>query len=458
MSLSVSTDTSILSVLKEFYGEQEVENLLFRNSPVLMKIRKLRVGGKSYPLPMVYSRSGAVGSDFTKVTALAANNYGGRSMQVVPGQLFSAFVLDPKEFLSSQNDRAAFISIYALKAFASMEGLRKVLASCLYRSGYLEIGTMAGKSGATFTVDPSTAMALDIGSVIYFALDTASAARAGGTRTVTKIEYNGVAATGYTITVDAALDAAVTNGDMVFIDGGRDVSLGPNAPVGLDAWLPTVGNRTGAGWTTYIGTSFFGVDRSIYPIRLAGNFVLRNSGGGEKYNEALTRLIKDVRRNGGNPDMIVVNDDDYQTLISETNTSRTLWQSINTTPASTGKNTVTNGISNYQFAFSTNFLQYTFDDPFCPKGKAYVLDSSTVMLLSLSNAEPIQSSTPAGNDPGAPKASSQGEPTTNYQFLVDEMYSTTPVTTSSGDGIRVSFNLYGSFIVTAPGHNGVCVF
>lgn len=454
--MPVSADVSILAVLKQFYGEQDVENLLFRNSPVLMKIKKLRISGKNYPLPMVYSRTGAVSSDFTKVAANAAQNYGGSSMEVTPGQLFSAVIIDPKEYLASQSSQGAFISIYALKAFTAMEGMRKVLASCLYRMGYLEIGTMTAKGTTTFTCDPSTAMALDIGSVIYWALDVSSAARAGGTRTVTKVDLTAGGAT-YTITVDSAIDAAVTNGDMIFIDGGRDAGQAGLAPVGLGAWLPTVADRTGATWTTYIGTSFFGVNRSVYPVRLAGSFVKRNSGGGEKYNEALTRLIKDVRRNGGVPDMIVVNDEDYQTLITETNTSRTLWQAINSDPQKKAQNAVTNGISAYQFAFSTNFIQYTYDDPFCPKGTAYVLDSSTVMLLSISNAEPVNAS-PTGNEPGVPKAASQSEPTTNFQFLVDDMYSTTPVTTSSGDGLRVAYNLYGSFAVTAPGHNGVCSF
>ena len=98
MALGVTSDTNVLAILKEYYGVQDVEALVFRNSPVLGKIRKERVGGKYIPLPMAVYGSGAVTSDYTQVTAQAANSYTGISMQVTPGRLFASVVLDPEEF------------------------------------------------------------------------------------------------------------------------------------------------------------------------------------------------------------------------------------------------------------------------------------------------------------------------------------------------------------------------
>ena len=179
MALGVTADTNVLAILKEYYGVQDVEALVFRNSPILGKIRKERVGGKYIPLPMAVYGSGAVTSDYTQVTTQAANSYTGISMQVTPGRLFASFVLDPEEFLASQGDRAAFISVFAIRAMLAMDDLRKTLATCFYRSGFLEMGPILAvdTSRLYIDVDPSTAMAISPQSQILFAPTTAQAYR-----------------------------------------------------------------------------------------------------------------------------------------------------------------------------------------------------------------------------------------------------------------------------------------
>lgn len=455
MATGVTADVNVLAILKEYYGVQDVEALVFRNSPVLGKIKKLRVGGKWVPLPMAVYGSGAVTSDYTQVTAQAANSMNNVTMQVTPGRLFSSFVLDPEEYLASQGDRAAFISVFALRAMLAMDDLRKTLATCFYHSGFLEMGNVLAVDTARLyiDVDPSTAMAISPQSQILFATATSAAYRDPNAVVVSSIASLGNG--NVRITFTSQFVATVAIADLVFIKGGRDINLQPNAPIGLSAWLPTVANRTGATWTTYIGTNFFGVNRSVAPDRLAGQFVLRN-GPTEGYTAALLRLVKQVRRGGGVPDMIVVNDDDYANIASEALANRTFMQNI-AAPASQ-KNQVTQGISQFQMSFSTSWINMVIDDPYCPKGIAYVLDTESVKLFGISNAAPIVDPIPTDNQPGAPKASGTPEPTTNFQFLVDDMYTTSPIDLQSGKGLRVDFNFFGSFAITAPAHNGVCVF
>jgi hypothetical protein len=459
MALGVTADTNVLAILKEYYGVQDVEALVFRNSPILGKIRKERVGGKYIPLPMAVYGSGAVTSDYTQVTAQAANSYTGISMQVTPGRLFASFVLDPEEFLASQGDRAAFISVFAIRAMLAMDDLRKTLATCFYRSGFLEMGPVLAvdSSRLYIDVDPSTAMAISPQSQILFAASTSSAYRDANAVIVSSIQT--VQSSGNVrITFTSAFVATVAAADQVMLKGGRDASLNPNAPVGLAGWLPTVANRTGATWTTYIATNFFGVNRSVAPDRLAGQFVQRNSGANESYTAALLRLVKACRRGGGVPDMIVVNDDDFAIIVNDALANRTFYQTINGGNASKGENSVTQGITQFQMNFSTSWINLVYDDPYCPKGTAFVLDTASLRLFGLSNAAPIVDPIPTNNEPGAPKASGQAEPTTNFQFLVDDMYTTSPIALQSGMGLRVDFQFYGSFAVLAPAHNGVCVF
>jgi hypothetical protein len=459
MGQGVTQDASVLAVLKEYYGVQDVEALVFRNSPVLKMIKKERIGGKYIPLPMAAYGSGAVSSDFTQVTTQAANSYTGVSMQVTPGRLFASFVLDPQEFLASQGDRAAFISVFALRAMLAMDDLRKVLASCLYHQGYLELGTVNAVDTTGYIyidVDPSTAMAVDPGSVLSFAATPTSALK-GTSYTVSTIAQLGNGNTRITFTATYTVGIGVAVGDWVLIKGGRDINLAPNAPIGLAGWLPSLYNRTGANWTAYIGTTFYGVNRSVAPDRLAGQFVQRNAGANEPYTQALLRAVKQARRGGGVVDLIVVNDDDFGFIMNEALANRTFYQSIQG-GNSTGKNNVSQGIDQFQMGFSTSWINMVYDDPYCPKNTAYVLDSSSIRLFGLSNASPILEGIPLNNAPGAPKASSQGEPTTNFQFLVDDMYTTTPVDLQSGKGLRVDFQFFGSFAVVAPAHNAVVVF
>jgi hypothetical protein len=459
MALGVTSDTNVLAILKEYYGVQDVEALVFRNSPVLGKIRKERVGGKYIPLPMAVYGSGAVTSDYTQVTTQAANSYTGVSMQVTPGRLFASFVLDPEEFLASQGDRAAFISVFAIRAMLAMDDLRKTLASCFYHAGYLELGAILAVDGSRLyvDVDPSTAMAVSPQSQILFAATATSAYRNANAVVVSSIQT--IQSSGNVrITFSSAFDASVAVGDQVMLKGGRDASLNPNAPVGLAGWLPTIANRSGGTWTSYIGTNFFGVNRSVAPDRLAGQFVQRNAGANETYTAALLRLVKAVRRGGGVPNMIICNDDDFGVLMNEALANRSLYQTINGGSASKSENGVTQGISQFQMAVSTSWINMVYDDPYCAKGTAYVLDTDSLRLFGLSNASPIVDPIPSNNEPGAPKAAGQAEPTTNFQFLVDDMYTTSPIALQSGMGLRVDFQFYGSFAVIAPAHNGVCVF
>lgn len=460
MAFGVSTSADILAALKLYYGDQFVANLLFRNSPVLKKIKKIRIAGKQYPLPMMYSRGGAVSGDYTVVQNLATQNFGAKEMLIEPGKLFSSFVLDPMEYASSANDKGAYMSLLALKAFASLEALRKTLAVALYGRGYGELGQVVAVDGTSqlyFDVYPSAAMGLDVGSNILFTVGLGSAPRSGTASVVTAIGDSPTAGL-VRVTVGSAYSATVAINDFVYISGGVDASYAPNLPMGLGGWLPTVADRSGATWTSYIGTSFFGVNRSAYVNRLAGSFVKRNSGGGEKYYEAISRLIASVRRNGGVPDMIVLNDVDYQSVMNELQANRNFWQQINT-GGKTNENKVVQGLSQMQFAFSTSWLEYVADDPYCPQGTFYILESESVMFLGLTNAAPVtEDKGPANNDPGAPKTTGATEPTTNFQFMVDDYYTTKPATTTAGTGVQVDFNLFGSFAVSAPAHCGVGKF
>ena len=462
MALGVTQDLNVYALLKEYYNGQEPEALVFRNDPVLGRISRERIGGKYIPLPMAVYGNGGVSADYTQVTQQAANSYLGVTMQVTPGHLFSSFVLDPQEYLASQGDRAAFLSVFAIKAMLALDDLRKMLAVTMYRMGYLDLGPIKAVDATNHIyvdVEPSTAMAVSPGSYLMFAPLSSGipgSYRDANYRVVKSIAsvYN----TGWVrITFTAAYISTVAVGDILMVKGGRDASSNANAPVGLASWLPTVSNRSGATWDAYIATSFYGVDRSSAPDRLAGQYVYRNAAANETYTQALLRLLKNVRRGGGLGDLILVNDDDFGQLMSDALANRTFMQPI--TGAGKGdKSEVTQGITQFQMGFSTSWINMVYDTPYCPKGTAYILDSTVMHLYSITASEKILDEIPSGNEPGAPKAGGTAEPTKNFMFLADDMYTTTPVALQSGQGLRVDFTFVGNFAIAAPGHCGVCQF
>jgi hypothetical protein len=309
-----------VAVLKESYAEKDVQNLIERNSPTLARIKKVPGYGKYYVIPMLYSRGGAVTGDFTDMTSLVSSTARNKAMQVTYGQAFTGFAISPKEHLASETEPGAFVQLIREYYFASVEALRKTIGGAIFGMGYGEVAPLLAVDAVSqlyVTMSAHGAMMLDVGSIVEFATGPTpeGAYRAGGPVTVSKIEDLGNDTV--KVTFSSAYGATVAVGDWAEISGFRDGSGNPLLFVGLRGWRPTIGNRTGATWLAYIATSFFGVDRSVYPSRLAGQFVLRNAGASGKYSEALVRGVRLARRAGSVPDMIVLNDVDFGTVINE---------------------------------------------------------------------------------------------------------------------------------------------
>lgn len=449
-----------LAVLKESYAEKDVQNLIERNSPTLARIKKVPGYGKYYVIPMMYSRGGAVAGDFTTMTALVSSTARNKAMQVTYGQAFSGFAISPKEHLASDTEPGAFVQLIREYYFASTEALRKTIGGAIFGMGYGEVAPLLAVDGTSHlyvTMSAHGAMMLDIGSKIQFATgpNPDGAYRAGGAVTVSKIEDLGNDTV--KVTFSSAYGATVAVGDWAEINGFRDGSGNPLLFVGLRGWLPIIGNRTGATWTTYIGTSFFGVDRSAYPSRLAGQYVLRNTGASEKLSEALVRGVRLARRAGSVPDMIVLNDVDFGTIINEIKANQTQWQAING-PNAGGQLRATTGISSLMFAFSNTWIQYVVDDPYCPVGVGYVLETESVGMAMLSNKKPIDTEVPVTNEGGAPKIASQDVPPMEYRWNIDDLLATAPTDTTDGQGARITTQLFAAFFVRNPAHCCVVQF
>ena len=246
----------------------------------------------------------------------------------------------------------------------------------------------------------------------------------------------------------------VAAGNVVCLSGSMDGG-NPLLPVGLDGWLPTVGNRTGSDWNTHIGTSFFGVQRNIAADRLAGAFVL--GAAGEKYSETVQNLLRRVRRQGSLADLIVLNDEDFLKLSKEIESTNTYFTQTSTK----SKKEAAVGFSSFSASFSTNFIENIFDDPLCPKGKFYVLSSDAVEFWSYTNVDKIDDGVAGNNSGKQDPMTMDGDGNENKpnQLLIDD-YLNIQSGSGSVDGpdVIVTLQVFGSFVVTNPSVCGVGVF
>ena len=460
----ITGSNELEALLKTWYRDG-VESLFFRTSPVVKNIDKVRVGGKEQAFAAMYGRGGAVSSKATQATAKAATNSKNAEFKVTGGQRFSIFTYNAKEVQASLSKKGAYMKLAGAKAFAAAQALRQTLAADFYGRGFGEFAVLGSANAAivaaasandsiTLTLPNSVIMKIDVDSDLIFKTSVAATTE-NGLFTVTAIQGNEV--TGTLSTAYAGAGAT----DVIALRGSMDASGNPNAPMGLDGWLPIVKGRdnTDATWNAYKATTFYGVNRSVNTDALMGNFYYKATN--TKKADDIIGLLMACRRRGLDNEntMIVMNDADFKALADEIQTSNTYF-----TKTSTAEQRKANvGLSGVTAGFNTSHIdEFIIDDPYCPEGKFYILDKSTVEFWSMTNAETVQADGIEGNNPGKQNPEEyedKGKENDPFKLLVDDFVSIAPgAQTDDGDAVRVTYNVFGSFVVTNPSVNGVGIF
>lgn len=458
----VTSDAYLLTIYKTYYTDDKMEQLLFRNSPVARKIKKSRITGKEYAFAMLYGRGGAVAGDFTVAVANSASQTRNAEMRVQPGRIFSVFNITQLEKMASSDKRGAYVPAIVDRMFGATEALRKTYASALYATGYGEVGQVPAVPAGNYavgqlslTLTNATIIKIDVGTKFQVTTTTLPSGNLAPTvHTVTAIDGNDIHFSG--VVPDIGGGVGYIADAWMELEGSRDGSGNPLLPVGLAGWIPSLDDRTGAVWLAYIVAPFNGVVRNVATDRLAGGFY-KNTGA-QKYSDCISEGIRIVRRQGGVPTMIVLNDEDYMTVMGELQTNTNYWQAINTSDKGS-KNSVTRGISEMKFAFSTSYLDLVYDDPYLEAGTCYILDEKVIEFVGLSNVDTPINDGVQGNDPGAQSLDGISEVDLQFRFVIDDYINIVPGTaTQDGPGAQVSLSLYGNWIVRNPAHNCVVKF
>ncbi len=291
MATSLDTTTGN-ALLKEYYLDQVVQNMAYRDNPLLALIKKKsNVGGSLYPVPVITDTN----MNTSNIFATSQSNQAPASMtrfNVTRAKYFNVATITDELMLACQGDENAFLDETKVLVDAAILSTSNQMAGGLYRSGTGSIGSISTigtvATGVIQLVNPSDIGGFGVNQVLQC--------------TSTSTDGSSVlAAVGYVIAVNRAngqLTVSTTSGGLAANPASWAAGLyllpagNSNAGfVGLAGWFPA---------TAPTSTAFFGVDRSTDPVRLAG---VRYDGSSLPVPEAFIKAAALTAREGGAPDM-----------------------------------------------------------------------------------------------------------------------------------------------------------
>ena len=302
------------AALKELYDDQKIANLVYKNNPFLAMVPKMEeFGGKYMPIPLIINTSQGRSATFSNAQAqqTAATV---ESFALTRIQNYSIAQIDNQTMLASKTDKMAFINGATVVIDGAIRALTNSLATQIFRDGSGTLGIVGAAStvGYIHLLNPSDVVNFEVNmtleaytaGVLCTGVTGSSSAttvyvvavnRSTGVVSVSNLmggTAGGAPLSGWTATIGSTLNVV----------GDRTASAG-FALKGLGAWIPTTAPTP--------GDSFFSVDRSTDPTRLAG---VRFDGSSESIEEAVIDASLLVAREGGIPDVCIMNFASYAAL------------------------------------------------------------------------------------------------------------------------------------------------
>ncbi len=295
MSLDLS---SFASALKQHYTDDRVQNMVYKDNPLLAMIAKMEeFGGKNLPIPIIYGNPQRRSADFATAQANSSSSKL-KDFVLTRNHDYSLAAIDNETLEASKGNANAFMEAATTEIDGAINSATRSLAIAMYRTGSGSIGQVANTGFATPVLtltNPDDVTNFEVGMILQASTDDGGGSVESGTLTV-----DGVDRDAGTVTMSGNLSAGIATiaqNDFVFAEGDYDQKV-----KGLLAWLPS---------TAPDSTPFFTVDRSSDVTRLAG---IRYDGSAQPIEEALIGAASRVAREGGKPDTCFLNYSKYADL------------------------------------------------------------------------------------------------------------------------------------------------
>lgn len=397
--------TSMDAVLKQHYMQSRVENMVYKDEPFLAWLPKYtKFGGKNLPIPIQYGVVSGRSRDF----ATAQTNAGPSKFEdfvLTRVHDYAVAHIDHEAMMASMGDKNAFLQATVTEINGAIRAATRSLASALPRSGSGSVGVISGTpTTALQLADPEDIVNFEVGDTLVASAADGGALGSAETAVISAIDRD---AGSMTLATDVSgLTHAWVNGDVLYRQGdAQNAASSPLKVTGLAGWLPA--SAPGA-------TQFFGVARNTDVTRLGG---IRFDGSDMTIEEALISAAARVHREGGRPDTVWLNPEEWVKLAKELG-SRVVHDIVQ---SSNGKI----GFRSIVLMTSKGPMDVVADHNF-PMGVAYMLDRGSWKLYSLGEAPQLLT---YGDGAG--------------KFL----------RRSAADGVEVRVGYYAQLGCSAPGYN-----
>ena len=299
--------TAFDAALKQHYTSDRVENMVYRDNPLMALMPKYEnFGGRNLPIPLIYGNPQGRSKTFSN-----AQTRGGSTNTLVTDFVltrakdYSIATIDNETLEASKGDANAFMEAATTEIDGAINSLTRSLAINMFRDDSAYVGQVSAEpstNASTFVVamknaEDITNIETNQVVVIYSAKSGGSVRTSDGSDdewVVAAVDRNDGEMT-LTGTYDASGD--IQADDYIFIEGDRG-----NGMAGLEAWIPS--SDPGA-------TSFFGVDRSVDVTRLGG---LRLDASSLPMEEALIEADQKACREGARLDHFFMSYDKFGEL------------------------------------------------------------------------------------------------------------------------------------------------
>jgi hypothetical protein len=441
--MSILTKESLRPYLKTVYLSG-VANAKEQGSTVLGKVKKETWDfGEKLQYVAQYTNGGNFGVNYSAIVGSMDEGALAEKWTATPGHLTGVFSVSQPEILETASERASFMKAIAANMSSCFDGIAKDLATYMYVGKDGVIGKVISASGSTITVDRSVALKLGLGRrfrVVSSLDDYATAA-------VLRVAAKSKGVITYAVVSGSA--PTITAGDLIVYNAkGVNVS----GPDGLADLIPATRDSS--------TKDFRGVDRSKAWENLAGQCVETEANAdGAAMAQALVDLLKDVTMAGGTNVSLIINNEDYDTIAKAIGINQYYWLGVNTGDS---KNRVTKGLSSLAVAFGDAFTGNAIIDPYCPKGKAYMISMDDFTFYALNGVDKVIN--PVSNDQlGKYDVESVGDAglgdNPHVQLNLDKLFT---ISEGAADELGPTFNvaahLYGNFVIRDTAACGVAVF
>ncbi len=347
-------------ILKQRYPAEQVKYVGYDGHPFLAMLPKDEsFNGNAMKMPIHWGGHTGVSALFAKAQAnQARGRYDAFLLTRVNHYGLCSIQMEAYEAAMSEGP-GAFISLLT----SETDGTLRQVGASLSRSVFRNLGGAKGQVGSVSTTtltlkNPADVVNFEVGELITSSnTDGTSGADDAQALTITAIDRDlGTLTTSVTWTAGGNF----SNDDYLFQEGDFGLAMS-----GLASWLPT---------TAPGATAFFGVNRSTDPVRLGG---VRFDASSYSIEEGLQQAESRLRREGGSPDIVLLNNKDYADLRTSLG-SHVVYDRVQSSIAPISFTGIVLDGSGSQVR--------VMQDRDCPQGTAYMLQMNTWKLASMGSA------------------------------------------------------------------------